>query len=332
MTKKDTTQPTHLKPLLERRTPFGGTYALLVLLVFFFLLPSAFRAARIGLGSKENDVKDWLPSDFPETAELEWFAGDFQGESFVLATWPGCTSEDQRLRLLEQKLLHECDTFDPSTDMSADVAEHYVKAKQVGREHHLLLAGRQFDNWGGQREKWFATPHGDWYYITPDGRLYQWDEPQNGPASASRFLKRKFGNLELNGKFIAAFGNQSDPDEINAFHNDPSLVCAPLFRTVETGTTVANKLAREGGALWPVGFMDKEKKPIIANRLAMERLSGALFAPAVPPGFRWTAEEFRESISEPNRETLPEDFDQLVEFKLKEILDDDFGGRARQAG
>ena len=74
------------RPLLERRSPLRINYALLILVAFFFLLPSGFRAARLSLSQKENDVKDWLPSDFPETAELEWFADHFAGESFVLAT------------------------------------------------------------------------------------------------------------------------------------------------------------------------------------------------------------------------------------------------------
>ena len=74
------------RPLLERRTPFGVSFALVILFVFFFFVPFAFRSARLSLNKKENDIKDWLPSDFVETAELEWFAGHFAGESFVVAT------------------------------------------------------------------------------------------------------------------------------------------------------------------------------------------------------------------------------------------------------
>lgn len=315
-----------IKPLLERRSPIGGTYGLLILIVFFFLLPSAFRAARTSLNNKENDVKDWLPSDFTETAELEWFADGFAGESFVLATWPGCTTDDQRLRLLEKKVLHECDTYDPAVDMSAKDAEHYRKAKAVGKELGLLLAGRQHDGWGGLREKWLATPEGQWYYITPDGRLFRWEGKQNGPSTAKRFFQRKAGSFELKGTFIAAFGDQSDPTQVNPFYNDPSLVCAPLFHTVETGASVADRLAVEGGALWPVGMIDKDRKPVIARRLAMERLSGALFAPAVPGDFAWTPEAFRESISEGQRKTLPDDFDDVVQTALSDVLDENFGG------
>ena len=144
-------------PLLERRSPLKGTYALLILFAFFFFLPFAFRAARLSLGKKENNVKDWLPSDFPETAELEWFANHFAGESFVLATWPTCTSGDQRLKLLEQKLLHECETYDPSADFPLELAETYRRAKNLGNELQLLNPGSNFFDWGGKKEKWLVA-------------------------------------------------------------------------------------------------------------------------------------------------------------------------------
>ncbi len=92
---------------LSRRQFFGIPNALLILLVFFFLLPSAFRGARFAIAEKKNNIKDWLPSDFQETVELDWFAKYFVGESFVVGTWDGCTPEDQRLQLLVTKLRRE---------------------------------------------------------------------------------------------------------------------------------------------------------------------------------------------------------------------------------
>ncbi len=86
---------------------FGTSSALLILMVFFFLLPSAFRGARLAVAGKKNNIKDWLPSDFRETVELEWFAKYFVGESFVVATWDGCTPDDQWLSLLATKLRGE---------------------------------------------------------------------------------------------------------------------------------------------------------------------------------------------------------------------------------
>ncbi|MFK8113270.1 MAG: RND family transporter [Rubripirellula sp.] len=313
-------------PLLERRSPVGLSYALLILMAFFFVLPGGFRAARLSLGQKENDVKDWLPSDFPETAELEWFGDHFAGESFVLATWPGCTSGDQRLKLLQQKLLHESDSYDPSADFPLELAEAYTRAKQVGNELELLDTGNNFLNWGGQNEKWLSTAAGKWYYITPNGRLYRWEESSNGPAAAIRSIKKKLGSYELNGQFVTAFGNEPAAGAANPFYNDPSMLCAPLFHSVQTGDSIVDELACEGGSLWPRDFIEESRREVVARRRAMERLTGSLFAPAVDQDFAWSAEAFREAIPEDRRDSLPEDFDAMVEASLGQLVDDRFDG------
>ncbi len=313
-------------PLLERRSPLKISYALLVLTVFFFFLPSAFRAARLSLGQKENDVKDWLPSDFPETAELEWFAEHFAGESFVLATWPGCTSGDQRLKLFRQKLLHECDSYDPSADFPLELAQTYARAKEVGNELQLLLAGSDFFDWGGEQEKWLHTPSGQWYYITPDGRLYRWEESSNGPAAAVRSVKKALGIYELKGQFVTAFGEEPGDRVANPFYNDTSILCASLFHTVQTGDSIVDELAREGGALWPIDLTEEDRRGMVARRRAMERLTGTLFAPAVPIDFDWSVASFRQAVPEKARDQLPETFDESVQRELAEIVEDNFDG------
>jgi len=313
-------------PLLERRSPVGISYALLVLAIFFFLMPSAFRAARLSLGQKENDVKDWLPSDFPETAELEWFGKHFAGDSFILATWPGCYSGDQRLKLLHRKLIHESASYDPSEDFSPKLAAQYSRAKQVGQELQLLITGAQFDNWGGQQEKWLGTPGDQWYYITPDGRLYRWDESVNAPVAALRSLQRKLGRYQLQGQLVTAFGEPSTTARPNPFYNDPTLLCAPLFNTVETGDSIVAELAREGGALWPIDLTDEARRAEVSRRRAMERLTGTLFASAMPSDFDWTAESFRQLAIEAGRTELPEDFEARVGYQLSRIVNDRFGG------
>ncbi len=293
-------------PLLERRSPLGISYALLILTVFFFFIPSAFRAARLSLGQKENDVKDWLPSDFPETAELEWFADHFAGESFVLATWPGCTVADQRLKLLEQKLLHECDTYDPSADFPPELAQAFARAKEIGNELQLLQAGSDFYDWGGQKEKWLSTPSGQWYYITPDGRLYRWEEASNGPAAPIVPSRNRAGSYELSGQFVTAFGEEPGARMANPFYNDPSILCASLFHSVQTGESIVDELAKEGGSLWPIDLTEEDLREVVARRRAMQRLTGTLFAPAVPNGFDWTVAAFREAVPEKRRDQLPD--------------------------
>ena len=315
------------RPLLERRTPFGVSFALVVLFCFFFLMPFAFRAARLSLNKKENNIKDWLPSDFVETAELQWFNNHFAGESFVIATWPGCTEEDQRLKLLESKLRHESSEADPAAGIDDPaLAQDYRSAKDFGIRLGLLPASRELDNWGGRNEKWFATSGGQWYFITPDGRLYRWEEETNGPAGLIRSIKRATGTHELTGTFIAAFGQPDDTERANPFHNDPSLLCAPMFRTVQTGVSLVSELAKEGGLLWPVDFTDQTRRPIVARRRAMERLTGSLFAPAVPQGFQWTADAFRQVTAKEQREAIPEPFDAIVAKALQTFADENLEG------
>ncbi|QDT07829.1 MMPL family protein [Rubripirellula lacrimiformis] len=320
--------------LLERRGPLGIPYALLILLAFFFCLPAAFRAARMSLGEKENDVKDWLPSNFAETAELEWFADHFAGESFVLATWEGCNVEDQRLTLLASKLTHESDTYDPSADFPPELAATYRRAKDVGNELGLLQGGTDHLNWGGKNEKWLSTPSGQWYYVTPDGKLYRWEESMTGPAALIRSVKKARGVYELGGTLVTAFGEApSDAPGsrlANPFYNDLSLLTASLFHSVQTGETIVQQLAQEGGPLWPVDLTDQSQRAKVARRLAMERLTGTLFAPAVPQGFTWTPEAFREALPEKRQSEVTPDFDVIAANSLTKYLDDHFGGSLEQ--
>ncbi|MFG0266596.1 MAG: RND family transporter [Rhodopirellula sp. JB055] len=331
----DSTKPS----FLERPGPWGLSVALLILMGFFFFMPSAFRAARMGLKNKENDVKDWLPSDFPETAELDWFADHFAGESFVLLTWEGCNVGDQRLRLLEDKLLHESANY--REQLAAEEAwgenalslaeiQTRVRARELGEELELLPPGQDLTDWGGKNEKWLASADGTWYYITPEGKLFRWEESMNGPAALVRKVKKSLGNYELQGQFVTAFGDPSTDERINPFYNDPMLLCAPLFQTVQTGATIAEELAAEGGPLWPIDLTDVTKKPIVAKRLAMERLTGTLFAPAVPHEFAWTPEAFVEALPEGRRDGLPDDAPERIERTLDRFVAERLDGERDQ--
>ncbi len=311
---------------LGRRSQNGIPYALLILVVFFFFLPWEFRAARLSLGQKQNDVKDWLPDDFPETAELEWFSQHFAGESFVLATWEGCTTEDQRLILLEQKLRHECEDFDPAQRVPAASAARYRRAREFANELQLMHPGNDFLNWGGQNEKWLHSASGRWYYITPDGRLYRWEEGRNGPAAGIRALKKRLGIYELQGQLVTAFGNEAGARIANPFYNDTSLLCAPLFRSVQTGESIIADLTVEGGPLWPIDLTEEDRRGVVARRRAMQRLTGTLFAPAVSDQFQWDAKAFREALPEARRQSLPENFDESVRATLARIVTDRFDG------
>ena len=65
-----------------------------------FLLPLVVVGAIKAKGNNRNDVKGWLPPEYPETQTYKFFRQHFQGEEFVLVSWDGCTMADPRLELL----------------------------------------------------------------------------------------------------------------------------------------------------------------------------------------------------------------------------------------
>lgn len=331
------TRPTSKSDFLQRIGPLKINNALLILLLFFAFMPAAFRAARMSLKDKENDVKDWLPSDFPETAELSWFASHFAGESFVVATWPGCNAEDQRLKLFQQKLEHESEQFDPSQNYDQAMAGKILRARQIAAEYGLILSGNDYFNWGGQAEKWLSDGDGQWFYILPNGKLFRWEESISGPAAAIRSIRKKWGTYQLAGQPITAFGSMSPEGDPSPFYKDPALFAVPLFSSVQTGESVVDQLASPGGPLWPVDLTDASKRAVVARRLAMSRLTGSLFAPAVPAGFEWTGAAVVEMIpaesklgeSTPVDSTPGDDADRLTllaQQTIDSIVADRFDG------
>ena len=53
----------------------------------------------------------------------------------------------------------------------------------------LVRSDDDLTNWGGLQEKWLESSDGQWYYLTPKGEFYRWEEPMNGPAGLGSFLQ-----------------------------------------------------------------------------------------------------------------------------------------------
>ena len=84
---------------------FFHRYGFLILVVVFFLLPLIWQGTRRTVESNSNNVADWLPDSFEETAQYQWFLKNFPFERFVLISWQGCTMEDSRVEMFAQKLV-----------------------------------------------------------------------------------------------------------------------------------------------------------------------------------------------------------------------------------
>jgi predicted RND superfamily exporter protein len=105
---------------------FFQRFSVPILAVLLFLLPLVVVGAIKAKGNNRNDVKGWLPPEYPETQTYKFFRQNFQGEEFILVSWEGCTMADPRLELLATKLLP------PPEEASRIDRVLYFKTAQTG--------------------------------------------------------------------------------------------------------------------------------------------------------------------------------------------------------
>ncbi len=281
---------------------FFSRYALLILCIFCFLGPFALRGARMSMQRMTNRVKDWLPSDFAETADLEWFGRHFMGEQFVIVTWPGCSADDPRYQKLVDRIQHqiapsEHHALSPEaaklTELSRKPFEELTgeerslldrqRAGDLADRLGLCTVGDYHENWGQRGEKWLQGDHDLWYFITPEGGLYRWAGRSNMLNWMHRTFQRSvLGQTQAEGEQVATFGFPTTPQQPNEFHANPELLTARFFKSITTGPETLAQLTRkpgpngDPGPLWPLG-VDDEFAADEARQKALERLKGALY-------------------------------------------------------
>jgi len=92
-----------LQPPPVNRT-FFERYSVLILAVTLLCIPLILMGSRRALRSNRNDVREWLPSHFPQTAVHRWFREHFPHEQFVVVSWEDCTLDDPRLDQMVDRL------------------------------------------------------------------------------------------------------------------------------------------------------------------------------------------------------------------------------------
>ena len=269
----------------------------------------------MALQKTENNVKDWLPSDFRETEELAWFAKKFVSEQFIVATWEGCREGDQRLRMFVSKLRQEQEP--PADDNESLTAR---ARKVLGADVKLFVDADLHYNWGGKQEKWLKDGSGQAYYITPSGRLHRWEGNPNVVGAAWRAVARATGSFKLEGQFVGQLGEMGTDELPNPYWDDPRLIAAPLFKTIETGPDTVAMLAGEGGALY------ESSKPQAGERAAIKRLTGTLFGPPVPSDFSWQADALPQLVSEEKLAEFPETWQETWDLVIRGFVDENFDG------
>jgi uncharacterized membrane protein YdfJ with MMPL/SSD domain len=79
---------------MARQLIYGRPGAVAILVVAVALVPLIIWGGYRANLSNSNDVRDWLPAEYPETQQYRWFTEHFGTQDFVLASWPGCTLDD----------------------------------------------------------------------------------------------------------------------------------------------------------------------------------------------------------------------------------------------
>jgi len=310
----------------DRRVGFFGNRAVVVLCCIFFLVPFALRGARMATQHLENNIKDWLPSDFPETKDLEWFGKHFIGERFILVTWPGCTEVDQRYQLFSKKIEGEIAPTEEQIAAFTPEELTHERTRQMGDRLGLFSTGDYHENWGGLGEKWLQGHGGQWYYLTPAGELYEWDGDANLGDFTIRSIKKRTGGEIATGKLIATVG-ESVPGIPNPYHADPRKITARFFKTIRSGPQMMEELVFENGPLWPrTTDVADEDKPRVARQTAYERLTGTLFGPAIQQGFSWEVHDFQTALPTATLAALPTDWKERFETFVDRLIENEYGG------
>ena len=273
---------------------------MLILCIVFFLLPFALRGARLAVSDMKNNVADWLPADYEETIDLGEFRKYFVGDQFVVLSGPWCKEGNPTYTNLRRKLLEESLEYEPVL-RGQEKGLELIRAHRVGDKYGLLATGDFHEEWGLYRERWLQGRDNKWYYITREGKLYEWEGHNNVVEGGKRFFERMVhGRNRADGKYIDTFGPLPDDAKgvENPFYQNPELVCARPFRSVTTGPEILEKMAGPNGTL-RIGNYDEEGAEAFDARIeANKRLTGALFGPTPPPSFKWSFDSLVANIDD----------------------------------
>ncbi len=302
-------------PFFSRRIKLFGNVAVLILCCIFFFVPFAFRGARIGLRDMRNEVSDWLPSDFPETKELNWFRDNFLGSQFVVASWDDCNRDDQRFKAMVAKL--QSDTY------RDDLTGEELRARKLSDELGLHVTESLHDDFGAGGEKWLIGDQDEWYYITRDGGLYHWTGGQNIVGAIGREIERlTSGTNKVEGDLVWQFS----PEYGSKLYRFPEKLNSRLFKHVFSGPDVFNQLAGPEGSLIRGTYDPRDPVTQEAQIEAHKRLTGVFFGPTPAVGFNWTANEFFNILPPKTQEALPDAWEEFFVEYVNGIIQNQYGG------
>ena len=80
------------------------------------------------------------------------------------------------------------------TSLPAAEVSILQEAIRLDTELNLRSTGNSFENWMGKQERWLWGTEG-WYYITPDGALYQWTRGDSDGTPVGQLDSRFYNSL-----------------------------------------------------------------------------------------------------------------------------------------
>jgi hypothetical protein len=101
--------------------------------------------------------------------------------------------------------------------------------KAFEKDQELGLEANATFNWGGANEKWLRSASGKWYFITPDGKFYEW----TGAGPGAGFIP----------------GSRLDDTFDETYYNDPSKLYDTKEPTAGTSDTANHSLTIDGNRL-----------------------------------------------------------------------------------
>ena len=295
------------KQFFSKRVPLFNTVAMLILCTVFFLLPFALRGARMAVTGIKNNVADWLPSDYPETQDLQEFRKYFIGEQFVVVSGPWCYEGNRNFEDLKKKIYEESLDYEKELRDSNRLEE--IRAHRKGDELGLMFADDWHIGWGEHQEKWLQGRKGQWYFIKKDGGLYRWEGQNNVVDGFQRLVEKTLhGKNKAVGKFVDQFGEPPNGDKKNAFYQQPKKLFARPFKSVLTGPDAIEQMAGEDGTILIGDYAEDSQSAFEAKIEAHRRLTGSLFGQTPAASFSWTFPSLLQHVQdESKRSTLQRD-------------------------
>ena len=109
--------------------------------------------------------------------------GSSRGQNNFPANWPGV--HNSSVIALGTAI---SGTVDSTKQLAAPSERELQDAYEIDHRLGLNVASGLYENWGDRGEKWLRGSDKQWYFVTPDGTLYEWDHGSSATGTVVQQL------------------------------------------------------------------------------------------------------------------------------------------------